>query len=138
MTYQGYDINKYTFYTVSQDKKNIYQNNGVHIDAYNNSMQRGTYYSQIEKIWELNYLGFKVVLFQCHWVHGAKGVTNDKYGFTSVDLKHVGYKSEPFVLAKDVCQVFYATDTTKKKHHVVLTGKRRTICYCNRATPFAE
>ena len=45
-------------------------------------------------------------------MHGAKGVTNDKYGFTSVDLKHVGYKSEPFILAKDVCQVFYVTDTT--------------------------
>jgi len=33
MTYQAYDINGYTFYTVQQDKKSIYQNSGVCIDA---------------------------------------------------------------------------------------------------------
>ena len=31
------------------------------------------------------------------------------------------------VLTKDVRQIFYVTDTTKKKRHVVLTGKRRII-----------
>jgi len=25
-TYQGYDINGYTFYTIDQDKKSVYQN----------------------------------------------------------------------------------------------------------------
>ena len=94
-------------------------------------MQRGTYYSQIVEIWDLNYLGFKVALFRCRWVHEAKGVTNDKYGFTSVDLKHVRYKSEPFVLAKDVRLVFYVIDTTKKKCHMVLIGKRRIIGVTN-------
>jgi hypothetical protein len=33
MTYQAYDINGYIFYTVQQDKKSIYQNSGVCIDA---------------------------------------------------------------------------------------------------------
>ena len=28
MTYQAYDINRYIFYTVQQDKKSIYQNSG--------------------------------------------------------------------------------------------------------------
>ena len=65
MTYQMYDINGYTFYTVVQDEKSIYQNSGVRIEAYDNDMQRGTYYGQIEEIWELNYLGFKVALFRC-------------------------------------------------------------------------
>jgi len=54
--YQAYDINGYTFYTVKQDKKSIYQNSGVHIDAYDNNMQKAPYYHQIEEIWELNYL----------------------------------------------------------------------------------
>jgi hypothetical protein len=34
VTYQGYDINAYTFYTEQQDKKIMYQNSGVRIDAY--------------------------------------------------------------------------------------------------------
>jgi len=65
MTYQDYDINGYTFYTVQQDKKSIYQNSGVRIDTYDNNMQKAPYYGQIEEIWELNYLEFKVALFKC-------------------------------------------------------------------------
>jgi hypothetical protein len=36
MTYQGYNINGYTFYTEQQDKKSnkTYQNSGVCVDAY--------------------------------------------------------------------------------------------------------
>ena len=36
-----------------------------------------------------------------------KGVDIDEYGMTTVDLKELGYRDEPFVLAKDVAQVFY-------------------------------
>ena len=38
MTYQAYDINGYTFYTVQQDKKSTYQNSGARIDAYDNNI----------------------------------------------------------------------------------------------------
>ena len=65
-------------------------------------MQKAPYYGQIEEIWELNYLGFKFALFKCRWVQGSQGVTHDKNGFVSVELRNVGYKIEPFVLAKDV------------------------------------
>jgi hypothetical protein len=34
VTYQGYDINGYTFYTEQQNKKSTYSNSGVHVDAY--------------------------------------------------------------------------------------------------------
>ena len=104
-TYQGYDINGYTFYTVAQDQKITYQNGGVRIDAYDNNMHRSTYYGQIEAIWDMDYMGFKVPLLRCRWIHGTNGVTKDKYGFTSVNLKLVEYKDEPFVLSKQVAQV---------------------------------
>ena len=65
-------------------------------------MQKAPYYGQIEEIWELNYLAFKVSFFKCRWVQGSQGVTRDKNGFVSVDLRNVGYKIEHFVLAKDV------------------------------------
>jgi hypothetical protein len=33
VTYQGYDINGYTFYTEQQDKKSMYHNSGERVDA---------------------------------------------------------------------------------------------------------
>jgi len=54
-------------------------------------------------------------------------VTRDKNSFVSVDLRNVGYKTEPFVLAKDVLQVFYVPDTVRTMRHIVLPGKRRIV-----------
>jgi hypothetical protein len=34
MTYQGYDINGYMFYTEQQDKKSTCQDSGILVDAY--------------------------------------------------------------------------------------------------------
>jgi hypothetical protein len=34
VTYQGYDISGYAFYTKQKDKKSTYQNSGVCVDAY--------------------------------------------------------------------------------------------------------
>jgi hypothetical protein len=128
MTYQGYDINGYTFYTEQQDKKSTYQNSGVRVDAYDATGQdKNMYYGQIQEIWELDFHGFKIPLFRCNWVDGIKGVVQDKYGFISVDLNHQGYKSEPFVLAKHVAQVFYVPDTTNKRLKMVIPGKRRIV-----------
>jgi len=71
ITYQGYDINGYIFYTIDQDKKSMYQNSTIHVDAFDRKMQKTVYYVQIEEIWELSYLGFKVPVFQCRWVQGS-------------------------------------------------------------------
>ena len=67
------------------------------------------------------------------------GVTIFRYGITIVDFKKIGYKDEPFVLAKDVAQVFYVKDMSSKpkknqgksddepKRHIVLPGKQKII-----------
>jgi hypothetical protein len=34
-------------------------------------------------------------------------VKTDKYGMTNVNFRFLGYREQPFVLAKDVTQVFY-------------------------------
>ena len=73
-SYQAYEINGYTFYTTAQDKKSTYQNSGVRIEAVDNEEEKTANYGQIEDIWELNYLAFKVPVFRCRWVKGAKGV----------------------------------------------------------------
>lgn len=117
-SYQWYDVNGYTFYTNAQYKKSTYQNSGVHIDAFDHNGQNAAYSGQIEKVWELNYVYFKLPIFMCRWVQGRKVVIKDKYGFTTVDLKKIGYMEEPFVLAKQVSQVFYVPDMTNKKLQV--------------------
>ena len=35
---------------------------------------------------------------------------DEKYDMTTVDLNNLAYMDEPFVLANDVAQVFYAKD----------------------------
>ena len=65
---------------------------------------------------------------------------------TTVDLKELGYQDEPFVLAKDVTQVFYVQNMSSKpkknksrnkssflgagdepKCHIILAGKRKIV-----------
>jgi hypothetical protein len=113
--YPAMDINGYMLYTMAQDKKSVYQNNGV----YTGCRRRQSWWwwhgnrhilGQIEEIWELDYVGLKVALFRCRWVTNGK----DKYGYVSVDLQVFGYKHEPFVFANDVEQVFYVHDLAKK------------------------
>jgi hypothetical protein len=87
VTYQGYDINGYTFYTEQHDKKSTYQNSGVCVDAYDVTGQdKSMYYGKIQEIWELDFHGFKISHFCCNWVDAIKGVVKDKYEFISIDL----------------------------------------------------
>jgi hypothetical protein len=127
VTYYGYDINGYTFYTEQQDKKSTYQNIGVCIDSYDAiSQEKNMYYGQIQEIWELDFHDLKIPLFHCNWVAAIKDVVQDKYEFISIDLNHQGYKSEHFMLAKHVAQVFYVPDTTNKRIKVVIPRKDKS------------
>jgi hypothetical protein len=48
LTYKGYDINGFTFYTEQHDEKSTYQNSGVRVDAYDAMGQdKNMYYGQI-------------------------------------------------------------------------------------------
>jgi hypothetical protein len=57
VTYQGYDINRYMFYIKQQDKKNMYQNSGVRVAAYDVMDQdKSMYYDQIKGFESLNFM----------------------------------------------------------------------------------
>ena len=79
-------------------------------------------------------------MFRCKWVKLAGVKVDEQYGMTTVDLNNLGYLDEPFLLAKDVAQVFYVKDMSSKpkrkrkdkqtntsndepKRHIVLSGK---------------
>jgi hypothetical protein len=109
LTFHGYEINVNTFYTVAQDKKSTNQNSGVRFDVVTGKGRKDTYYGYIEEIWELDYEpSFKVLLFRCKWVKMTRGGVklDEQYRMTTVDLNNLGYLDEPFILAKDVAQVF--------------------------------
>jgi hypothetical protein len=117
LTFQGYEINGNTFYTVAQDKKSTNQNSGVRFDAANNNGTKDAYYGYIEEIWELDYgPSFKVHLFWCKWVKltGGGVKVDQQYGMTTMDLNNLGYRDEPFVLANGVAQIFYVKDMSTK------------------------
>ncbi|KAK1402149.1 DUF4216 domain-containing protein [Heracleum sosnowskyi] len=83
-SYEGYDVNGYTFYTQCQDNKSIVQNSGVCVEVSSTEFHRGksitsrdikkSYYGVIEEIWELDYKDFKVTLFRCKWFDDGRGV----------------------------------------------------------------
>ena len=81
-TYQGYEINEYTFYTRAQDKKSTNQNSGVRIDATDSSGQTNSYFGYIEEIWELDCGPLKIPLFRCQCVKlTGKGVNEEDDDF---------------------------------------------------------
>ena len=54
-------------------------------------------------------------MFRCKWFNLESGVNVDpKYGMNTVDVKNLGYDTEPFVLANDMAQVFYVKDMSSR------------------------
>jgi hypothetical protein len=74
-SWQAYDINGFTFYT----------------NRFN------------EEIGEVNYgMSLQIPVFKCQWVKHPHDIEVDEYGFTIVDLRNMGHKYEPWVLASTV------------------------------------
>jgi hypothetical protein len=95
------------------------------VDAEDSTRQKNTYYGYIEEIWEFNYgMSLQIPIFKCQWVKHPQGVEIDDYGFTIVDLRNVGHKDEPWVLAITVAQVFYILDPKDEKKYTVVLGKQ--------------
>ena len=74
----------------------------------------------------MDYVFFKISLFRCRWVN-LQSTKVDKYSFTSVDLRRVGFKDDPFILANQAHQVFYLEDTSNKNLHIAMHGKRKIV-----------
>jgi hypothetical protein len=55
------------------------------------------------------------------------GIEVDEYWFTIVDLRNVGHKDEPWVLASTIGQVFYILDPKDEKKYIVVPSKQRVV-----------
>nr|KAJ0191161.1 hypothetical protein LSAT_V11C800437560 [Lactuca sativa] len=121
-------INEYHFHTTSRDESRTTQCSGVSLVAHTMQIASAkdsnpvygavTYFGRIKEIWDLNYHMFSIPVFMCDWVD-SRGVKKDDLGFTVVNFDRLGQKSEPFVLASQVKQVFYVQDQQDENLHVV-------------------
>lgn len=107
-------VNGYRFHTQSREKDRNTQNSGVVVTGEhgNNIID---FYGVLKDVMEVEYLGAnkKVLIFQCDWFNlGDKtGVQVDKEcELTSVNVSTKWYVDQPYILASQARQVFYAQD----------------------------
>ena len=109
------------------DKRSETQNSGVLVNSCTDTGDIA-YYGILTEIIELSYpQGRSVILFRCDWVHPIRGVKQDEFGFTLVNIKSHWKTSEPFVLASQAVQVFYVPESKEKNWHVVIATKPRDL-----------
>jgi hypothetical protein len=72
-------------------------------------------------------MSLQISVFKCQWVKHPHDIEVDEYGFIIVDLRNVGHKDEPWVLASTVAQMFYVLDPKDDKKHIVVPGKQRVV-----------
>lgn len=145
-TFSSYMINGVHFNTKERDNVRKVQNIGVFLQA--RALQVASardknpitvemhFYGVITKIWEMDYQKFRVPVFKCDWVENAKGIKVDDVGFTLVNLNRTGHLSDPFVLGKDVKQVWYVDDPLDDNWSVVIRCPDRD--YANDTDPDEE
>ncbi|WMV20184.1 hypothetical protein MTR67_013569 [Solanum verrucosum] len=116
--YNGYIVNGYRFHAEAYDKNLWTQNYGVvdvgETDKHSDNID---YYGVLTDVLELQFMDRRVVLFECKWFDAydkTKGVKIDEYGIVSVNLGRFLKINEPFVLAEQASQVFYANDNSNR------------------------
>ena len=142
LSYSGYIINGFRFFTKDRDDTSSVQNSGVAVMAETMQVCSSkdkkpivsdmTFFGTIQQIWELDYVVSKVVVFKCKWVDSSRGVKVDD-GFTVVDLSKTSHKSDPFILADQVKQVFYVEDGMDTSWSIVVPNLKNDF-----ASPIPE
>ncbi|XP_057248854.1 uncharacterized protein LOC125494642 [Beta vulgaris subsp. vulgaris] len=132
-SFSGYVTNGFRFQTLQRDKNLRTQNSGV-VVLGDTCDGHGAldFYGVLKEVLKLEYLGGNyIVLFRCDWydvLDYRRGKQVDKFGYISVDTQRFLKTNEPFVLASQVSQVFYATDIVNKgSWRVAMKTKPRSM-----------
>ncbi|WMV10036.1 hypothetical protein MTR67_003421 [Solanum verrucosum] len=120
----GYIVNGYRFHVEDYDKKLRTQNCGVVVVGENDKDSDSLdYYGVLTDVIELQFvMDRRVILFRCNWFDvydEIRGVKKDEYDFVSVNPSRFLKTNEPFILADQASQVFYANDNSNKGWQVV-------------------
>ncbi|XP_015167842.1 uncharacterized protein [Solanum tuberosum] len=120
----GYIVNGYRFHVEDHDQMLRTQNCGVVVVGENDKNSENVdYYGILTDVIELQFISDRrVILFRCNWFDvydKIKGIKRDEYDFVSVNPSRFLKTNEPFVLANQASQVFYASDNSNRGWHVV-------------------
>ncbi|XP_021865807.1 uncharacterized protein [Spinacia oleracea] len=118
-SFSRYVVNGYRFHTQNRDKNLRTQNSGVVVlGNTGDGDENMDYYGVVTEIVEIQYLGGnRIVLFRCNWwdvFDKVRGIKEDEYGTISINCNRQLKTDEPFILASQARQAFYATDNINK------------------------
>ncbi|XP_071739910.1 uncharacterized protein [Rutidosis leptorrhynchoides] len=113
------------------EKNRTIQNSGVMLEAITSRFSSArdnnpvtghvTYYGVLNDIIKLLYADDKkVVLFHCDSISGSSRIKFDENGFTIIHFRGLKQTKEPYILASQAQQVFYAKDHVRKGWKVVI------------------
>ncbi|XP_056698101.1 uncharacterized protein [Spinacia oleracea] len=107
--FNRYHINGYHFHTFAYGKNKSTMNYGVCVK----SVKGDDFYGILQEVVELTYVGARkrhtTVLFKCDWFDVGRGTRiHEKYNLVVVNHSKRYPKYDPFVLAYQVEQVYYA------------------------------
>ncbi|CAH9142220.1 unnamed protein product [Cuscuta epithymum] len=118
-TWPMYFINGYNYHTVERGLNKATYNSGVCVRSSNYANSDTDWYGCLEEIIQLDYpgpMGLHVVLFKCSWIDPIKGVRKHaKYNIVDVNFKYKYKMNEPFILAQQAMQVYYASYPSMRK-----------------------
>lgn len=127
-TFKGYITNGYRFHPMDKDTLTT-SNSGVLVkgSCYNDGDR--DWYGQLLEIISLRYRrNHLVTLFRCQWFNIDSGVKVDKRGMVKVNVMSNLNSYEPFVLASQASQVYYARGIDSSKdinwYTVIITKAR--------------
>ncbi|XP_074577237.1 uncharacterized protein LOC141833653 [Curcuma longa] len=113
-TWPAYFINGYIFHTQEYGMGKSTMNSGVCVQSSENDRASASndFYGLLDEIIEIEYPGpeMKVILFMCRWFDPIRGMkVHPQYKLVEINHKRFYRRYEPFVLAQQAIQVFYAS-----------------------------
>ena len=125
-------VNGYRFHTRSREKNRKTQNSGVVVqgDHGENTID---FYGILQEVLEVEYLGQnkRVLVFKCDWfnVGDRNGLQIDREsGVASVNMSRKWYIDQPYILASQAKQVYFACDLKLGNNwHVVQSSTPRAL-----------
>ena len=112
-SHKGYFVNGYKFHTLKHGDGRITHNSGVCVKGSTYNELESDYYGLLVEVLEVNYRDSNgrcvVVLFKCDWFEPIQGVrVNRKHNLVDIKYKSKGCQDDPFILASQAEQVYYA------------------------------
>lgn len=130
--YSGCLVNGYRFHTQSCEKNRKTQNSGVVVQGHGENII--DFYGILQEVLEIEYLGEnkRVLVFKCDWfmVGDKKGLRIDKESkVRSVNTSKKWYIDQPYILASQAKQVFYAPNLKLGKNWYVVQSSAPRALY---------